>query len=88
MPNIEKGIEYFEKNTVTYKQLKPLLLLSKRNFEDGRNIKLWCVARYIKGVFGIDALKEKIIKYNSLAFEDPLSEKEINQTILKSLQKK
>lgn len=84
----EKGIEYFEKNTVTYKQLKPLLLLSKKNFEDGRNNRLFSIARYIKKVFGEDALEEKLKRYNELAFDDPLSEKEINQTILKSLQKK
>ena len=84
----EEGLNYLQNKIVTFKQLKPLLLLSKKNFEDGRNIKLWCVARYIKKIFGEDSLEKKIKSYNLLAFDNPLTDKEITQTILKSLSKK
>ena len=84
----EDGIEYLKRNTVTFKQLKPLLLLSKKNFEDGRNNKLWCVARYIKSKFGIFKLEDKLKAYNIFAFDAPLTDKEISQTVLKSFNKK
>ena len=84
----DQGMQHILNSTVTDSQMKPLLLLSKKTQEDGRNNRMWCIARYAKNIFGTHKVEEIIKKYNSLAFEEPLTDKEIEQTVLKSINKK
>lgn len=84
----EEGMQYLISRTVSYKKIKPLLMLSKKDFPEGRNNKTWAIGRYAKKVFGEDKIETIVNQYNAIAFEEGMDEREINQTILKSNEKK
>ena len=84
--NFEEGMLYAANRVQKYDDLAPFKLLTKKDFPDGRNNKLWSAGLFFKKHYPND-YEKRTEDYNKL-FAEPLPAKEITDTVLSSIAKK
>ena len=78
--NFKDAMLHTSERIVSLDKLKVFKLLAKKDFPDGRNNTLFSAKQFFKKHFP-DEYKERVKKLNEL-YDDPLTERELNQTVL------
>ena len=84
--DVEKAMLYESSRWVKLEELKPYNLLSTKEFPDGRNNKLFSAGNFLKKNFP-DTWEDNIKEYNK-TFSIPLETKELEDTIISSINRK
>lgn len=89
--NVEEMLKIAPSRVRTLKELEPFKLLAKKDFPDGRNIMSFSATAFLKKHFPND-WQDKVKEYNKLFFADHpegvLSDRELENTVIKSNEKK